>query len=770
MGNSLGRSDPVDFNGEVELRHFNLLRCVGKGAFGKVRIVEKRDTQKLYALKYINKLQCIRMRAIQNIFRERAILEEINHPLIVNLRFAFQDDENMFMVIDLMMGGDLRFHLDRLGGFQEEAVRIIAAEMVCSIVYLHSKGIVHRDLKPDNVLLDGDGHAHLTDFNIAVKYEDRKYLKSHSGTLAYMAPEIFGNSGYLWQIDFWSLGVVIYELLWGKRPFRSNSNEGLTVAITQADVVFYPNNLLNKNPVNVSNECLSFIRGLLERDIGKRLGCGGRGSADVFEHPWFAGLDWRMVENKQVKPGFVPEADKPNFDATYDLEELLLDENPLSYRPRKRKPTKKETNKNDKTPGTSKDQLQFQYQDNAPNYKNERATSQIGNTSTSAAAAAAAAADPLAAMQQMHRNKSFGGGLANPTAGGITPGTSKSMGGDRTAAELQFIEDNFKSFDSTMYERYPGIVDNTTLRVADPPRWVKEAGTTAMSFGLGGAGSSQSLAGASVSRRERERERGDRGEREERDRRMNNNNGGGGVPIDRLNNTSMAPPGARKPTGGNGYNNDYYGGNGGAMTAAAAAAAAGQYGPPLSQTSSGNGNSHAALVAAPSITGIPPMPLQAGTPRVPPVTQPQPAAVFANNMNMNSGSVGMMGGSGSTGDFSGSLSSSPKTGGFMMNNAARQPGALSNSRSGSLGQMVQQLPSSQSQVLLQQQQQQQQQASYSPQQVYNGVVLQQMMGAAAAAASGTPRQASPQPTQQQYSLEVPIPPLQLQLQQAVANV
>ncbi|KAJ3068516.1 hypothetical protein HK102_007153, partial [Quaeritorhiza haematococci] len=126
-----------------ELRHFNLLRCVGKGAFGKVRIVEKRDTKKLYALKYINKMQCLRMRATQNIFRERAILEEIDHPFIVNLRFAFQDDENMFFVLDLMMGGDLRFHLDRLGGFSEAQVRFMCAEVACALNYLHTHKIVH---------------------------------------------------------------------------------------------------------------------------------------------------------------------------------------------------------------------------------------------------------------------------------------------------------------------------------------------------------------------------------------------------------------------------------------------------------------------------------------------------------------------------------------------------------------------------------------------------------------------------------------------------
>ncbi|KAI8848102.1 kinase-like domain-containing protein [Chytridium lagenaria] len=264
--------EPIDYNGEVELRHFNLLRCVGRGAFGKVRIVEKRDTKKLYALKYINKLQCVRMRAIQNIFRERAILEEISHPLIVNLRFAFQDDENMFMVLDLMMGGDLRYHLDRIGGFTEPAVRLLAAEISAATAYLHQKNIVHRDLKPDNVLLDTEGHAHLTDFNIAVNYAERKTLKSHSGTHAYM--------GYLWQIDWWSLGI---------RPFRGQTNDAVTHSILHEDLCF-----------SVLKAMLLYS-GLLERDPARRLGVE-RWERRNFSHPWFAGMDWGAVGGKAIKP------------------------------------------------------------------------------------------------------------------------------------------------------------------------------------------------------------------------------------------------------------------------------------------------------------------------------------------------------------------------------------------------------------------------------------------------------------------------------------
>lgn len=152
-----------------------------------MRVVRKKSDKKLFALKYINKQKCIAQRSVRNTIFERDLLEGLEHPLIVNLRYAFQDGENMFMVLDLMLGGDMKFHLGQTGTFPEEAVRLYAAEMVCSLGYLHGKGVAHRDVKPDNLLLDEQGHIHLTDFNVATFLpRDGSKLKSFSGTLTYM--------------------------------------------------------------------------------------------------------------------------------------------------------------------------------------------------------------------------------------------------------------------------------------------------------------------------------------------------------------------------------------------------------------------------------------------------------------------------------------------------------------------------------------------------------------------------------------------------------
>ncbi|WVO20762.1 uncharacterized protein IAS62_002062 [Cryptococcus decagattii] len=314
MGASCCKPEAIDFEGEVNLFHFYLLRSVGKGAFGKVRVVQHKHTKTLFALKYINKQKCVKMKAVANIVQERRLLEEIDHPFVVNLRYAFQDDENCFFVLDLMLGGDLRFHLDRAGAMSEE-VRI-----------------VHRDLKPDNILLDEKGHAHITDFNIAVHFSDRKLLTGVAGSMAYMAPEVLTKRGYSAPVDFWSLGILAYELLFGKRPFRGRTNSALTNSILN-EALNWPEDA----PGRCSSDGMHAIRGFLERDPNKRLGYrpGGGGMNDIKNHPWFRNINWEQLYDKDVVPPFEPDSKRANFDATHELEELLLEENPLKARKRK---------------------------------------------------------------------------------------------------------------------------------------------------------------------------------------------------------------------------------------------------------------------------------------------------------------------------------------------------------------------------------------------------------------------------------------------------
>ncbi|PHH74197.1 hypothetical protein CDD80_3245 [Ophiocordyceps camponoti-rufipedis] len=326
MGNGQGK--PADLSGQVNLNHFRLLRVVGRGAFGKVRIVERKDTGLSFALKYIRKDEVVKSESVRNIIRERRMLEHVNHPFICNLRYSFQDIEYMYLVVDLMSGGDLRFHISRKT-FTEEAVCFWIAELGCALRYIHGQGIIHRDVKPDNVLLDADGHVHLTDFNVASDVVPGRTLTSKSGTLAYLAPEVYAGKGYDVRADWWSLGVLFYECIYNKRPFEG-SNEATLSQQIQSTAPKYP---VTQPPVSLT--CLYTIRSALDPNPDTRLGS----TWESFIHnDFFRHLDFEKLELKLIEPIFVPSSDKTNFDATYDLEELLLEEAPLEARARRQKP------------------------------------------------------------------------------------------------------------------------------------------------------------------------------------------------------------------------------------------------------------------------------------------------------------------------------------------------------------------------------------------------------------------------------------------------
>ncbi|RCI03182.1 hypothetical protein CU098_011953, partial [Rhizopus stolonifer] len=323
LGGSHTRGDDLD-NREITLSQFKLMRIVGRGAFGKVRIVEHRESHQLYALKYISKEECINMDAVRNIIRERVILEQLDHPFLCRLRFAFQDNDYMYMATDLMLGGDLHFHLNCEDTFfSEETLRFWFAELASAVKYLHLKGVVHRDIKPHNILMDDKGHVHLADFNIATHLHPKRLLTSNSGTGYYMAPEVYKGGGYTESVDWWSFGVTLYECVYKKRPFEYDTTEELQAAIRRG-YVHYPT-----KERQISGECLSIMQGFLEINPNKRLGYGDTGWATLVRHPFFRSIPWHKLETKSLPPPFQPSTEN-NFDVTYDLEEMFLDGSPKS--------------------------------------------------------------------------------------------------------------------------------------------------------------------------------------------------------------------------------------------------------------------------------------------------------------------------------------------------------------------------------------------------------------------------------------------------------
>ncbi|XP_071947582.1 serine/threonine-protein kinase 32A-like isoform X2 [Antedon mediterranea] len=311
-----------DSNGEVNFDHFQILRAIGKGSFGKVCIVQKRDTKKMFAMKYMNKLMCIKKDAVRNVLREQEILQSLEHPFLVNLWYTFQDEEDMFMVVDLLLGGDLRYHLNEGVKFDSERLRLYICEIALALDYLQAKQIIHRDIKPDNMLLDEDGHIHITDFNIATILKERTVATSVSGTKPYMAPEIFNTgdaSGYSYAVDWWSLGICVYELLRGKRPYTIHSDSSISDIrdILTVHTLHCPSSW---NP-GLSD----LIRQLLCKNPESRI----KSLEAMKQNVYMQDVDWDAVLNKNIKPTFIPPKDHLNCDPTFELEEMIIESKPL---------------------------------------------------------------------------------------------------------------------------------------------------------------------------------------------------------------------------------------------------------------------------------------------------------------------------------------------------------------------------------------------------------------------------------------------------------
>ncbi|RXN22218.1 serine threonine- kinase 32B [Labeo rohita] len=304
---------------KVSFDHFQILRAIGKGSFGK-----KRDSRKMYAMKYTNKQKCIERDEVRNVLRELQVMQRLEHPFLVNLWFSFQDEEDLFMVVDLLLGGDLRFHLQQNVGFKEQTIKLYICELALALDYLQRSHIIHRDIKPDNILLDEHGHVHITDFNVATVLKGSETASSMAGTKPYMAPEMFrsfvdGGAGYSYAVDWWALGVTAYELLHGSRPFEIRSS-------TAAAEVLH---IIHGQHVRFSSVCsgamLDLIRSLLTRDPASRPSC----LSDVQASPYLLDVDWDAVLQKSVPPGFVPHKGRLNCDPTFELEEMILESRPL---------------------------------------------------------------------------------------------------------------------------------------------------------------------------------------------------------------------------------------------------------------------------------------------------------------------------------------------------------------------------------------------------------------------------------------------------------
>ena len=284
----------------LSVKDFDLLKVVGKGAFGKVMLVRKKSAPsagKIFAMKVLKKSVIAAKGQVEHTKSEREILFEVRHPFVVFLRFAFQSDEKLYLITDFYAGGSLFYHLRKSRCFSESRAKFYASELLLALSHLHSHEIIYRDLKLENVLMDGEGHVALTDFGLSKQHvKSNDAASTFCGTAEYIAPELLRGRRYGAAVDWWSFGILLYEMQAGRTPFYDKNRK----------IMFF--NIMNSTPqfpLSFSEKACSVLRALLNVNPTKRLGFND--IEQLKKHSFFSSIDWDKLFKKQIKPSYLPD-------------------------------------------------------------------------------------------------------------------------------------------------------------------------------------------------------------------------------------------------------------------------------------------------------------------------------------------------------------------------------------------------------------------------------------------------------------------------------
>ncbi|XP_066155846.1 protein kinase C isoform X1 [Euwallacea fornicatus] len=307
----------------IGLNDFHFIKVLGKGSFGKVMLAEKKGTDEVYAVKVLKKDVIIQDDDVDCTMTEKRILTlAAKHPFLTALHSCFQTRDRLFFVMEYVNGGDLMFQIQRAKKFDEPRARFYAAEVTLALQFLHRNGVVYRDLKLDNILLDAEGHCKLADFGMCKEgIFDGVTTTTFCGTPDYIAPEILQELEYGASVDWWALGVLMYEMMAGQPPFEADNEDDLFESILHDDVLY---------PVWLSKEAVSILKGFMTKNPNRRLGCVVNQGCEtaILGHLFFKEIDWNALENRKVKPPFRPRIrsrkDVANFDAEFTREEPVL--------------------------------------------------------------------------------------------------------------------------------------------------------------------------------------------------------------------------------------------------------------------------------------------------------------------------------------------------------------------------------------------------------------------------------------------------------------
>jgi len=302
---------------QVQMSDFEMLRTLGCGSFGRVKFAKYKPDGKFYAVKFMKKHEIIKLKQVDHINNEKRLMAQIAHPFIVNMMGYTKDEHFVYIVMECISGGELFTHLRRARKFTDEQSKFYGLQVAAAFAHIHSKNIIHRDLKPENILLSPNGYSKLTDFGFAKIVEPGTRTYTLCGTPEYIAPEVLLNKGHGKPVDWWTLGILIYEMICGQPPFCDEDPMGIYQKILAGKVYF---------PKYFDKNAKALVKKLLVADLSKRYGNLKDGSADIVKHTWFSTYELPKLETYEYpapyKPTMKDDQDTSNFEEIPDSKEL----------------------------------------------------------------------------------------------------------------------------------------------------------------------------------------------------------------------------------------------------------------------------------------------------------------------------------------------------------------------------------------------------------------------------------------------------------------
>lgn len=291
----------------VTLEQFEMGITLGTGSFGRVRFAVHKATRGVWAIKMLKKAEVVRLQQVEHMMSEKSILAVLDHPFVVQLGGTFQDRKYLYMCLEYIVGGEFFTHLRKAGRFDNNTAKFYAAQVAMIFDYLHRQDIIYRDLKPENLLLDAQGYIKITDFGFAKRVAFKTYTLC--GTPEYIAPEVLLNKGHGKGVDWWTLGILIFEMLCGQPPFVDDDPMGIYQQILAGKLSF---------PRFFDRNVKNLVKKLLTADLTKRYGCLKNGAEDIKKHKWLSSIDYNALYSRTLTAPITPRvsgaSDTSNFD------------------------------------------------------------------------------------------------------------------------------------------------------------------------------------------------------------------------------------------------------------------------------------------------------------------------------------------------------------------------------------------------------------------------------------------------------------------------